>query len=135
MKSYSLGYTQPGDQAFTLPMTPALLKITAATKAEGLPLPIGTLAANFAAEPAANVSADPALFKAEPLHYSVDFQVAQLQQSPATNAVLEKYLPKSVPRRGGITVLPLAALPRFVPSIGQDQIQAMQAELEKIPVQ
>jgi hypothetical protein len=136
MKTYPLGYTQPGDQAFTLPMIPALLRITAAAKGEGSPLPINALLATFSGEtPPSNMAADKALFKAEPLHYSVDFQIAQLQQNPAANAVLEKYLPKSVPRHGGMAVLPLDVLPKFITSINQEQVQAMQAELEKIPVE
>src|ERR1700730_18166788 len=40
MKIYPLGYTERGDQAFTLPMMPALLRITAAAKNAGSPLPI-----------------------------------------------------------------------------------------------
>jgi len=135
MKIYPLGYTQPGDQAFTLPMMPALLRITAASKGDGSPLPINALLATFAGEATSNLAAIPGLFKAEALHYSADFQIAQLQQNPAANAVLEKYLPKSLPRHGGMTVLPLDALPKFITSISQEQVQAMQAELEKIPVE
>jgi hypothetical protein len=37
MKTYPLGYTQPGDQAFTMPVVTALLRITAAAKGEGSP--------------------------------------------------------------------------------------------------
>src|SRR5579862_6671140 len=135
MKIYALGYTRSGDQAFILPMTPALLRITATAKSEGSPLAINALLANFAGEAPSDLAANPALFKAEALHYSVDFQIAQLQQNPAANAVLEKYLPKSVPRHGGLGALPLEALPKFITSISLEQVQAMQGELEKIPVE
>ena len=108
MKIYPLGYTGRGDQAFTLPMMPALLRITAAAKNAGSPLPINTLAANFAGESPSNLSVNSSLFKAEQLHYAVDFQIAQLEQSQAAIAVLEKFLPKGAPR-GIITVRPLVA--------------------------
>jgi hypothetical protein len=135
MKVHPLGYTEPGDQAFTLPMLTALLRITAAKKGEGSPLPINTLTANFAGEPPTKMSANPALFKAEQLHYSLDFAIQQLQQNAAANAVLEKYLLPSVPRHGAITALPLERLPDFYPKLTQDLMRAIQTELQKIPVE
>jgi len=135
MKVYPLGYTESGDQAFSLPMLTALLRVTAAKQGEGSPLPINTLVAKFAGEPATKMSADPALFKAEPLHYSLDFAIYQLQQSAAANAVLEKYLPPSAPHRGVITVLPLERLPDVYPKLSPDLMQAMQTDLQKIPVE
>jgi len=135
MKIYPLGYTESGDQAFKLPMVPALLRITAVAKGEGAPLPINTLAANFVGETPATLPVTPALFNAGSPNYSVDFAIGQLQQNPAANAVLEKYLPKSVPRSGFITVVPLDVLPKFMPAVSQELLQSMQAELEKIPVE
>jgi hypothetical protein len=135
MQVYALGYTAPGDQAFSLPMLPALLRITVAAKNAGSPLPIDALAAHFVGESSNNPIADPALFKSEPLHYSVDFQIAQLLQNTAASAVLEKYLPKSVPRSGFTNVLPLKMLPRFAPAVTAELLQSMQTELEKIPAE
>jgi len=116
-------------------MVPALLRITAVAKGEGAPLPINTLAANFVGETPATLPVTPALFNAGSPNYSVDFAIGQLQQNPAANAVLEKYLPKSVPRSGFITVVPLDVLPKFMPAVSQELLQSMQAELEKIPVE
>jgi hypothetical protein len=135
MKIYPLGYTESGDQAFKLPMMPALLRITAVAKGEGAPLPINTLAASFVGETATTVPIDPALFNAAPPHYGIDFPIAQLQQNPAANTVLEKYLPKSVPRSGYFTLVQLDMLPKFMPAVSQELIQSMQAELEKIPIE
>ena len=136
MKIYPIGYTLPGDQAFLLPMVPSLLRITPAVGGEGAPQPIDVLLANFAGETVSHVVADSSLFKAESLHYSADYQISQLQQNAAANAVLKKYLPQfAAPSHTGVGVLPLSALPKFIPNISADQIQAMQTELAKIPVE
>ena len=134
MKSYPLGYTAPGDQAFTLPMVPALLRITRAAKGDGSPSAINVLAANFVGENASALAVNSALFDAAPLHYGVDFAVAQLEQNAAATAVLDKYLPTQVPRTGFIKAMPLDLMPKLYPAISPELLKSMQVELEKIPV-
>ena len=135
MKIYLLGYTESGDQAFRLPMIPALLRITRAALGADAPLPINVLAANFVGENASALAVNSALFNAAPLHYGVDFSVAQLEQNAAATAVLDKYLPTQVPRTGFIKAMPLDLMPKLLPAVSQELIQTMQTELEKIPVE
>jgi hypothetical protein len=132
MKIYPIGYTGPGDQAFTLPVTTALLKITTVAKSEGRPRPIGDLAATFAGDLPSTATANAALFKAEPLHYGLDFQISQIEENPAANAVLEKYLPKQL-LSSRAAVMPLSILPNIT-HVSPDTMHAIEAELTKIPV-
>jgi hypothetical protein len=134
MRIYTLGYTVSGDQAFVLPMMPALLRITVATHGEGAAQTINALVASFVGETPTEMRADPDLFKKEVLTYSSDFQIAQIQHSPAAAAVLAKYLPTTALQDKRLGVLPLTTLPMLVPGIAQQQIQAAQAELARIPV-
>jgi hypothetical protein len=135
MRIYTLGYTVSGDQAFVLPMMPALVRITVATHSEAATQTINALVANFVGETPAEMRADPDLFKKEVLTYSSDFQIAQIQHSPAAAAVLAKYLPNTVLQDKRLGVLPVTTLPMAVPSITQQQIEEAQAELVRIPVE
>jgi hypothetical protein len=135
MKIYALGYTGAGDQSFILPMAPALLRITAAGQRAGTPQSINALAARFVGETPSSLTLDPLLFKPEVLTYSVDFPIAQLQQSPAATAVLDKYLPKGVLQNHSIGWMPLSTLSSSIPGITAEQIQAVQAELSAIHVE
>src|SRR6185437_9081915 len=133
MQIHALGYTGPGDQAFTMPVAPALLRITAATVGAGKPRPIGDLLGAYAGDFSTAASADPALFSSAPMHYGLDFEVAQLQQNAAANAVLEKYLPKKA-LQGFLRVLPLSQLLQFTHTNSQTA-QSLATELGKIPVE
>ena len=135
MKVYPLGYTGGGAQAFRLPMITALLRITAAASGAGSPQPINILAANFVGGTADNLTADPTLFKAPVLTYSADFQLGMLEQSPAATAVLEKHLPHKLLLQHMLTVMPVTAMPRFIPEVTEQQVKDIQAELETIPVE
>jgi hypothetical protein len=135
MKVYPLGYTRSGGQAFRLPLVSALLRITAATNVENSPQPINVLAANFVAETADNLMADPTLFKAPVLSYSTDYQLGMLEQRPAARAALEKHLPRDVLLQHRLTAFPVAALPMFLPSVTEQQIKDVQADLMAIPVE
>ncbi len=135
MKVYPLGYTPSGAQAFRLPMVTALLRITAAPSTAGSPQPINVLAANFVGETAENLTADLALFKAPVLTYSTDFQLGMLEHSPAATAVLEKHLPHELLQDRRLTVMPVTAMPMFIPKITEQQVKEIQAELETIPVE
>jgi hypothetical protein len=134
MKVYSLGYTAPGDQGFTMQIVPSLLRITAAAKGAGEPRPIGDLIGAFSGNPSSAYKANPSLFTSGQLYYSVDFHISLILQNPAAKAVLEKYMPKSV-LTGGITGLPLSALPTIMPTISQSTVEQIQSELAKIPVE
>ncbi len=133
MRTYLLGYTSSGDQAFTMPVAPALLRITAAAKGAGEPRPVGDLLGVFAGDFPTTAKADPALFNAGPMHYGLDFQIWMLQQNPAADALLEKYLPKRV-LHGRATVFPLSALLKFTHT-RQQTVRALAAALGRIPVQ
>jgi hypothetical protein len=134
MKVYLLGYTGAGDQAFTMPVSPALLRVTAASKSEGQPHPIGELAATFSGNLYSPANANPALFKPEILHYSIDFQIGQLELDPRAKAVLQKYLPKAVFAIPVAAAIPLNIVPMIM-HVDPDTMQAMDAELKKIPVE
>jgi hypothetical protein len=134
MQIYPLGYTNPGDQAFSLPMLTALFRITAVDRSAESPRPIADLLATFAGEPNINAAADPSLFKKESLHYSADFQISQLQQNSAANAVLEKYVPKAL-LGSGINALPLDIAHSVTHTLTEDQMRSIQDELQRIPVE
>jgi hypothetical protein len=67
------------------------------------------------------------------MHYALDFQLAQIAENPAANAVLEKYLPKTM-LQSRMTVFPLSMAASFA-HVSPDTMQAMEAELTKIPVE
>jgi hypothetical protein len=133
MKIYLLGYTGAGDQAFTMPVSPALLRVTAASRSEQ-PHPIGELAATFSGNLYAPAAPNPALFKPEVLHYSIDFQIGQLELDPRAKAVLQKFLPKAVFAIPVAAAIPANILP-MVMHIDPGTMQAIDAELKKIPVE
>ncbi len=132
MKIYTLGYTGPGDQAFTMPAASALLRITAADKGAGQARPIGELAGVFFGDESTAKAADPALFASAPIHYDVDFQIAQIQQSPAGNALLEASLPPRFLRAPFIYMTPEMAA-KLAP-LNADQLAVLKAKLAEIPV-
>jgi len=68
------------------------------------------------------------------LRYPADFQIAQLQQNPAANAVLENHLPAAVLQNQFVSVLTLGKLLKLT-EVTLDQVQAVQAELKSIPVE
>jgi hypothetical protein len=133
MKIYPLGYTAPGDQAFTPPLAPALLRITAAAPGAGEPRRIGELTAAFAGDLPSAGPADPARFVSGPMHYALDFPLAQIEASPAGKAVLERYVPSRY-LRSPMNVLTLEAVAKMA-AMSPDQMKAMSAELAKIPVE
>ncbi len=147
MKIFPLGVTTAGDYAFFMPLSTGLLRITAVTQSDASPRSMGALLADFAGEtdPGSSdvkweLKVDPALFKVEPLHYSIDFQILQLLQNPAAKAVVERYLPREVLQSIAV-VLPLEATAKFGTFMGvqfnmsEEKLRAAQAELEKIEVE
>ncbi len=133
MKTYFLGYTGAGDQAFKIPVAPVLLRITAAAKSAGEPHPIEELAAKFTGNPYVPIAANPALFKREVYYYGSDFSVGQLEIDPRTKAILEKYFP-DVLNKWQTAAIPLSAFPTFM-HISPETMQAIDIELKKIPVE
>jgi hypothetical protein len=134
MKIYPLGYTSPGDQTFTMSVAPALLRITAVDNSAGQPRPIGELIGTFAGDVSSAAAANPARFKVEAMHYSLDFQIAQLQMDSAARAVLEKYLPAML-LKPPFNGLPLSMASAKVARLSSDKVEAMAAELAQIPVE
>ena len=133
MKIYPLGYTGPGDQAFTMPLAPALLRITAVEKGAGESQPIGKLTGAFAGDISTAGPADPARFSSEPMHYDLDFSATQIQQSHAGAAVLERYVPKRY-LRSPLSFLTLEMIAKMS-ALNSDQLRSLRAELVKIPVE
>jgi hypothetical protein len=128
-----LGYTSAGDQAFTMPVAPALLRITAVDKAAGQARPIGDLLAAFAGDLPTTGPAKPELFSSAPMHYGLDFQIAQMQQSPAANAALAAYLPPRFLKTPFFFMTPVQAAK--MAGLPQEKLDALGAELAKIPVE
>lgn len=67
-----------------------------------------------------------------PFHYDVDFQIAQIRQNPAGNALLEKAFPPRFRHAPFIWMTPEMAA-KLAP-LSADQLAALKAELAKIPV-
>jgi hypothetical protein len=67
------------------------------------------------------------------MFYSLDFSIAQLEQNPAADAVVNKYVPAHY-LHGMITFLSPADL-SIMKLVNPDKSQAMAAELAKIPVE
>ena len=49
--------------------------------------------------------------------------------------VLEKHLPHKLLLEHMLTVMPVTAMPRFIPEVTEQQVKDIQAELETIPVE
>ncbi|MDE2302093.1 MAG: DUF5060 domain-containing protein [Sphingomonadales bacterium] len=127
-----LGYTGAGDQAFALPVAPALLRITAAPADAGKPEALGSLIARYLNEPAQHWTVDPALFRADPLTYSDDFQIGQLIADPAARALLERDAP-AAKLSGMMAAFPLNAANQFL-KIPPGKMDALRTALARMPV-
>ena len=136
MKIFELGYTLPGDHAFSLLMRPSLIRVNAASERDAEPEPLSTLLDRFAGEPTEPRELNAEAFKADPVQYSVEFPIAQLCLNPEARLVLEKLLPPEafkIPARA-FTVESLVSLG----IIGKEyaaRIPLIDAELKNIPVE
>jgi len=135
MKIFELGYTSPGDHAFSLLMRPSLIRVTAASGAEAEPEPLWTLLDRFAGEPSGPQQLDTDAFKPDPIQFSVEVPIAQLCLNPEARLVLEKHLPAEafkIPARA-FTVEALISL-GIIGKEYTEHVPRIDEKLKKIPV-
>jgi hypothetical protein len=137
MKTYKLGYSRGGLQAFKAVMVPCLLRFTKVTGIEPNLVndSIQPLIARWIGDPTAAKPLATAPIEVEPQYYSSEFTLGELLDDPRTKALLDKYLPK-MPRSGIVRVLTIGQLAQYFG--GGDNavnLSAFVEALKKVPVQ
>jgi hypothetical protein len=138
MRSYKLGYTPGGLQAFRMVMFPSLLRFTKVTGDLGPGVvneSIQTLIAKWIGDPTATKPPTTVPIVVAPEHYTSEFTLGELLEDLRTKALLDEYLP-NLPRKGIARALTLEQLGKYM--VGGEnaaKFSAFMAALEKVPVQ
>lgn len=136
MKTYKLGYTPGGLQAFDPPMAPSLLRFqrVANDESKQTAIPVQALFAGFLEDPSIADPPKAVPIQQAPRFYSVQYTVGELLDDPRTSALVKKYAP------GILTIrfVRASTLEQLMGSAGPDQagdLLELSRELSKVPVE